>query len=225
MELVVAAVDGLRIELAAAFQALASRGPVACAISGGGAALIFLPALRESQADWSRVSLFWTDERGEGPADPGSNFEIARRMLLDPLHPDQPRVYPMGSGQESLAEAAAEYDQVLNSALDGGPLDLAILGVGDDGHLAALFPGHPGLTEERSRVVAVEGLPRAPKRRLSLSLPFLTMSRQVWVIAVGPRKRQLVQAAMSKLGIGSPFDMLLAGSPHVTIFTDQMVSR
>ena len=63
MELVVAAVDGLRIELAAAFQALASRGPVACAISGGGAALIFLPALRESQADWSRVSLFWTDER------------------------------------------------------------------------------------------------------------------------------------------------------------------
>lgn len=225
MELVVAAVDGLRIELAAAFHALASRGPVACGISGGGAALIFLPALKESQADWSRVSLFWTDERGEGPADPGSNFEVARRMLLDPLHPEQPRVFPMGAGQPSLADAATEYDQELDRALDGGPLDLAILGVGDDGHLAALFPGHPGLTDNHSRVVAVEGLPRAPKRRLSLSMPFLVMSRQVWVIAVGPRKRQLVQAAMSKLGIGSPFDMLLAQAPHVTIFTDQIVSR
>lgn len=225
MELVVAAVDGLRIELATAFQALVDRGPVACAISGGGAALIFLPALKDSDVDWSRVSLFWTDERGEGPADPGSNFEVARRMLLDPLFPAQPRVFPMGSGQPALADAAAEYDEDLHHALEGGPLDLAILGVGDDGHLAALFPGHPGLTDENSRVVAVEDLARAPKRRLSLSLPFLSMSRDVWIIAVGPRKRQLVQAAMSKLGIGSPFDMLLSRSPRVTIFTDQMVSR
>jgi 6-phosphogluconolactonase len=225
MELVVAAVDGLRIELATAFHALVNHGPVSCGISGGGAALIFLPALRDSQADWSRVSLFWTDERGEGPADPGSNFEVARRMLLDPLYPEQPRVFPMGAGQPALAEAATEYDQELERALDGGPLDLAILGVGDDGHLAALVPGHPGLTDDQSRVVAVEDFPRAPKRRLSLSLPYLTMSRQIWIIAVGPRKRQLVQAAMSKLGMGSPFDLLLSRAPHVTIFTDQMVSR
>ncbi len=225
MELVVAAVDGLRIELAQAFHTLAGRGPVACAISGGGAALIFLPALRESRADWSRVSLFWTDERGEGPANPGSNFEVARRMLLDPLQSTRPRVFPMGAGQPALADAAAEYDGELDRALDGGPLDLAILGVGDDGHLAALFPGHAGLTNDDARVVAVEDSPRAPRRRLSLSLPFLTMSRQVWVIAVGARKRQLVQAAMSKLGMGSPFDLLLSKAPHVTIFTDQIVSR
>lgn len=224
----VATVDELRAELGSTFRTLVDNGPVACGISGGGAALIFLPALRDSQADWSRVSLFWTDERAEGPANPGSSFEVARRMLLDPLaDTDQaPRVFPMGGrGDDSLEDAAAACDRDLETALDGGPLDLAILGVGDDGHLAALFPGHPALLREDSRVIAIDDAPRIPRRRLTLSLPFLAQSRQVWVIAVGPRKRQLVQAAVSRLGIGTPFDLLLEQCRHVTIYTDQMTSR
>ena len=220
MQIVVAGVDRLAAELAAEFERLVEAGPLSCALTGGGAGIIILGALRSARLDWTRVSLFWTDERPVPPEHPDSSLGLARRMLIAPLERRGPRVFPMPAAQPDLERAAAEYDGLLDDALAGGALDLAIVGVGEDGHVAGLFPRHAALTAS-SRVVAVPDAPHPPARRLTLSLPFLASSARVWVVAMGPRKRGAVQAAVAKAGRDTPIEQLVRDSADVTIFTDQ----
>jgi 6-phosphogluconolactonase len=221
MELVVAAVEDLRPLITRSFEDHVAAGPVACALSGGATALIFLGALRDASANWSRVSLFWADERAVAPDDPDSNFGIAQRMLLGPLGGRAPRAFRMPAEMPDLQNAALAYEHALERTLGDRPLDLAILGIGEDGHICSLFPGHPALFETGVRVVAVEDAPKPPPRRLSLSLPFVCQTREVWVIAVGPRKRPVLHAAMERRRRDTPLDMLLQDAPRVVVFTDQ----
>jgi 6-phosphogluconolactonase len=225
MELVVAAVEDLRVRLRTAFEEVVDR-PVYCALTGGSTALIFLGALRHARVDWTNVTFLWADERAVPFDNPESNFGVARRVLLDPIVEERgtraPRTLPMPGGHQDLAAAAAEYDSLLAHELRGASLDLAILGVGEDGHVCSLFPGHQALREDRTRVVAVENAPKPPPRRLSLTLPFLLESRQLWIVALGPRKRHRLQAAISRTSHDTPIDLVLRRS-NVTVFTDQSV--
>lgn len=223
MELVHAPVPELRLHLTQSFEEWARDGR-SCALSGGGTALIFLPALRAAKVDWSKITLFWADERAVAPDDPESNYGLADRMLLSPLGRKAPRAFPMTFDAPSLWEAAKNYDTILARELGGRPLDLAVLGVGDDGHVASLFPGHAALLEDASRVVAVDDAPKQPKRRLSLTMRFLLQTRNIWVVAVGARKLPVIQAAVSRTQKETPIDqvMLLQGK-RVTVFTDQVI--
>jgi 6-phosphogluconolactonase len=225
MELVVAPVEDLRERLRTAFEEVVDR-PVHCALTGGSTALIFLGALRHARVDWTNVTFLWADERDVPFDDPESNFGVARRVLLDPIATQRgsraPRALPMPGGRADLAAAAAEYDSLLAHELRGAAIDLVILGVGEDGHVCSLFPGHQALLEERARVVAVEDAPKPPPRRLSLTLPFLMESRQLWIVALGPRKRHRLQAAISGTGHATPIDLVLQRR-NVTVFTDQSV--
>jgi 6-phosphogluconolactonase len=161
MKLVIAPVEVLRARLTQAFEGWASQAPArSCALSGGSTALVFLGALGDAQVDWSRISLFWVDERAVPPEDPDSNYGMAHRVLLGALGHTAPRAFRMPAEQADLGEAAVRYDQVLARELRGGPLDLAILGVGEDGHICSLFPGHRALMAE-GRVVAVDDAPEA----------------------------------------------------------------
>jgi 6-phosphogluconolactonase len=128
----------------------------------------------------------------------------------------------MPGERANLADAAAEYESLLAQLLGGSPLDLAILGVGEDGHVCSLFPGHKALLEDRTRVVAVEDAPKPPVRRLTLTLRFVLDSRLLWIVALGQRKRHLLQAAISRTGRGTPIDLVLQRR-NVTVFTDQSV--
>jgi 6-phosphogluconolactonase len=225
MELVIARIEELQRALAAAFEEVVTDVPVACGLSGGATALIFLSALRQARVNWGRVALFWVDERAVGPDDPASNYGVARRMLLDPLGARAPRAYRIEGERTDLENAAEFYDSTLAGVLDGRPLDLVILGVGEDGHVASLFPGDVALLDPEARVVVVEDAPRPPRRRITLTLPYLMAAGRVWLVVVGERKRQVLQIAMLGAGQGSPLDRLLAGHRHVTVFTDQMVHR
>src|SRR6185436_19303189 len=109
--------------------------------------------------------------------------------------------------------------------LNGGPLDLAILGVGEDGHICSLFPGHPALMQDELRAVAVEDAPKPPPRRLSLSMRFVLQTRRIWLIAIGPRKLPVLQAAIEKTGSSTPLDMVMRHAKDVTVFTDQSLRR
>jgi 6-phosphogluconolactonase len=221
MELVVANLDDLRDEIAQAFEQRAAAGPLSCAVSGGPTALIFLAALRAARADWSRITLFTVDERA-GTSDAGeAHADLARRILGHVREGRGPRLFAMTAGPD-LETAAAEYDRVLGRELNEEPLDLAILGVGEDGHVGGLFPGHPAL-EELTRVAAVYDAPRPPHRRLTLSLSFLISTAEIWIVALGERKRALVQAAVRRTPANTPLDFLLRHAPQVTIFTDQAV--
>ena len=223
MELVVANLDDLKTELAHAFERRAASGPITCGLAGGPTALIYLAALREAQVDWSGVTFFMLDERAGSSETGESHADVARRMLGPVRDGRGPRLFAMRTGQD-LEAAAAEYDHVLGRELHDEPLDLAIMGVGEDGHVAGLFAGHPAL-EELTRVVAILDAPRAPYRRLTMTMSFLVSTPEIWVVALGERKRAIVQAAATRTAANTPLDMLLRHGGNVTIFTDQIVQR
>ena len=222
MELVVAPVDELRVRLRSAFED-AVNGQLHCALTGGSTALIFLGALEKARVDWPSVTFYWGDERAVPHDDPDSNYGVARRVLLDHLRPRAPRVFPMPGASDDLHDAAMVYDELLAQELRGGPLDLIILGVGDDGHVCSLFPGHKALLDDRARVVAVEDAPKYPPRRLSLTLRFVLESRSIWIVALGVRKRPVLQAAITRSQTSTPIDLVLQQARNVTVFTDQRI--
>lgn len=224
MQLVVATVEGLRAELSSGFEQLAAAGPLSCGLSGGATALIYLGALRAARVDWTRVSLFWVDECAVPLTDPESSAGLARQMLIAPMDSGRPHVFPMHAAGPDLEEAALDYDHVLDRELAGEPLDLAIVGVGEDGHVGAIFAGSPAI-EAQTRVVAIHDAARIPRRRLSLTLPFLVSTRRIWVVAVGGRKRPIVQAVVGRTSGATPFHLLARYAEDVTIFTDQAVHR
>lgn len=231
MELVHAPVAELKRLLTESFEAAVGSpgsGSVGrrftCALSGGATALLFLPALREANVDWSQVTLFWTDERAVPADDPESNYGIAERMLLTPLGAHAPRAVRMPT-EQPLDEAARIYEAELEAVLNGQPLDLALLGVGEDGHVCSLFPGHHALIHDDRRVVIVEDAPKPPPRRLSLTLPFVLRSRQIWIVAVGARKLPVLHAALSRTQHATPLDLVLQRGKNVTVFTDQVIRR
>ena len=223
MELVGAPVTELKTLLTQSFEDW-SRDGRSCALSGGATALIFLGALRNAAVDWRRITLYWADERAVPPDDPESNYGLAERMLLSPLGARAPRAIRMPA-EANLGQAAVWYDEVLATELDNGALDLAILGVGEDGHVCSLFPGHPGLTEEDLRAVAIEDAPKPPARRLSLTLKYVLQTKQIWLVAVGARKLPVLQAAINKTSSSTPVDILMRHGKDVTVFTDQTIRR
>jgi len=233
MELVVARIDELRPRLTEAFERWACEPvgatPRSCALSGGATALIFLGALKNANVDWSKISLFWADERAVPADDAESNYGVADRILLHPLGVKAPRAFPMTfderPGPSSLATAAMKYDALLARELKAGGLDLALLGVGEDGHICSLFPGHRALLAGDVRVVAVDDAPKPPPRRLTLSLPFVLRTKKIWLIAVGPRKLPVLHAALTKTQRTTPLDLLLQQAKDVTVFTDQVIRR
>lgn len=226
MELVVAPIEVLRPKLTTMFEEWAAKPQrLSCAVSGGATALIFLGALREAKVDWSRISLFWGDERAVKPDDPESNYGVAFRMLLEPLGAKGPRAFRMPADHPNLGEAALLYDQTLADELRGGSLDLAILGVGDDGHVCSLFPGHRALISDDLRVVAIEDAPKPPPRRLSLTLPFLSQTKKIWLVMLGSRKLPVLQAALNRTQRLTTLDLLLQQAKNVTVFTDQVIHR
>jgi len=142
--------------------------------------------------DWSRAELWWVDERCVPPADGGSNYRLIRESLLDGLSRPPAEVHRI-RGELDPDTAAAEYD----AALDGVTLDLAVLGVGPDGHTASLFPNAPALDETRRRAVAAEaGLePFVP--RVTMTRPVLDAARVVVYLAAGDGKANAIERAFA----------------------------
>ena len=231
MELVVAPVAELRPRVTHAFEELVGSTidhgagfanepySFACGVTGGSTAVMFLGALREASIDWSRVAMYWGDERAVAPDHPDSNFGLAERTLLTPLGALAPRTLRMKGEAPNLDAAALEYSALLPPALD-----LLILGVGDDGHVCSLFPGHPALiANDHARAIAIDNSPKPPPRRLTLTLNYVLLSRHVWVVVLGEQKRPVLQAAVSRRPAATPLDLVVSQARDVTIFTDQKV--
>jgi 6-phosphogluconolactonase len=227
MELIGAPVTELRSQITADFEQWSrlGDGQLSCALSGGNTALIFLGALLHANVEWKRITLFWADERAVAPDRPESNYGLARRMLLHPLGAKAPRAIRMPTDEMPLGQAALCYDATLDAELRHGALDLAILGVGEDGHICSLFPGHRALLVEDRRAVAVEDAPKPPPKRLSLTLRFVLQTKKIWLIAIGPRKLPVLQAAINKTSHSTPLDLLMRQAKDVTVFTDQVLRR
>ena len=179
-------------------RGIVDTGRGSLALPGGSVATTFFPMLAASDIPWSAVEFFWCDERAVPAHDPESNYGLARQLLLDPVGARRGRVHGMVTGDPKDLDAAARaYDATLASVLGAkGTLDCVLLGVGPDGHVASLFPGHPVLDQAGPRVAAVRNAPKAPPRRLTLSLPFIVAARLVVIVAMGAAKATVMAAAL-----------------------------
>lgn len=186
----------------AARRAVDARGRFAMAVSGGASPVpvfrLLAGALRE-QVRWPAVHVWLTDERCVPPEHPASNWGMLRRELLD--HVDvAPAHAHRFAGElppaEAVKRAAAELAAYLEETRADPAFDLVLLGVGDDGHTASLFPGGVEL-EERRRLVVASRAPEGVESpdRITLTLPALAMSREVLVLAYGAGKRDAVRLA------------------------------
>jgi 6-phosphogluconolactonase len=196
-------------------SAHAERGEFAIALAGGETPhTLYATLAREpfrSAIRWERVRVFWGDERCVPPQDPRSNFRMAQDALLSLVPIPPQNIHRMPAERADLASAAREYADVLRSHLprtaDGWPrFDLILLGLGEDGHTASLFPHAPVLTETRSAVAAYH-VPHLRADRMTLIPPVLNRAREVlflvsgaekahalWVVLEGPRQPEAVPA-------------------------------
>lgn len=154
----------------------------------------------DASVDWSRVVVWWGDERFVPAGSPDRNADQAReafagRLGLDPAHVHE---MPAADAGLDLDAAAAAYADDLR-AHGGDAFDVLMLGVGPDGHVASLFPGHPGL-EAEDLTVAVRSSPKPPPERISLTFPALNRSRQVWFLVSGAGKADAVASAHADAG-------------------------
>jgi len=190
-------------------DAQAARGEASLVLTGGRVAATVYRALAASPArhavDWSRVDLWWGDERFLPAGHPDRN-ETQARSALAGLPLDETRVHPMpasdGPDGADPEAAAARYARLLAGAGHPAALphfDVLLLGVGEDGHVASIFPEQPGAYETRP-VCAVRGAPKPPPTRISLTLPTINHAEQVWLVATGPDKAGAVDLAFSGAG-------------------------
>ncbi len=181
-------------------ESIAERGRFTIALSGGStpAALYALLASPPHAAgiDWPRWHVFWGDERCVPPDHPDSNYGMARRTLLDHVPVPPWQVHRM-AGEDDPKRAADAYAATLAETLaPDGRLDLALLGVGDDGHTASLFPNTAALSETE-RPVTANWVPHLNAHRITLTLPALNRARRVAVLATGADKADAVRRALA----------------------------
>ena len=180
---------------AAIRAALEERGEAHVALSGGRTPERTYRLLPQVVPSWEGVHLWLGDERCVPLDDPESNYGlVARTLLAAPLEPP-PHVHPVAGADEDPAGAAAAYERALRAALPGNPprLDLALLGIGEDGHTASLFPGQPALQVTRRWAIEVTGAKSEP--RITLTYPALDSSRDVAFVVTGSGKRDVVARA------------------------------
>jgi 6-phosphogluconolactonase len=175
--------------------ALDSRGRCSIALSGGRTPRDLYRRLAAGPIDWSRVRIYFADERAVPPEDADSNFRMARETLIDPARIPPRNVHRMKGEYPDLAVAVEEYEAHLTE-----PLDAVVLGIGEDGHVASLFPNHAALGETVRRVAAVLDAPRPPPRRLTLTPRALAEARDVMVLATGAGKAAAVAEALEEEG-------------------------
>jgi 6-phosphogluconolactonase len=213
------AVDEIR---AAAHEALLRRGRFLLGLTGGSAAARIYPALGRSTLDWTRIHLFWGDERCVPPTDPESNYGLARRLFIDSIGIPDANVHRMkGEAADPDAAAAAYAAELLRETEETGTLDLIHLGMGPDGHVCSLFPGHP-LLQERHRLVApVLDSPKPPPRRLTLTLPALHAARVLLLTVTGPEKAAATTQILKDARASLPAALAAAGPAPLSLLADR----
>ena len=175
-------------------ESVQANGTCSLALSGGSTPRTLYRLLSSrfrDQIPWTKVHVFWGDERYVPPGDPQSNYRMVKETLLDRVASPAGNVHPMPTGVPDPDVAARDYEKTLRNYFSRNwpRFDLVLLGLGEEGHTASLFPGSPALEETRRWVVAVKA-PSEPPLRLTLTLPALTEAANIYFLVAGPNKAQ-----------------------------------
>jgi 6-phosphogluconolactonase len=204
------------------------NAPFTVALSGGRITeAFFREVVRQSGASstaFAKVHFFWADERCVPPTDTQSNFKLADELLLQPLGIPMERIHRLRGEDEPLTAAhaaEAELRTACRDAQDGQPvLDLVFLGMGEDGHVASLFPREPeAMTRDAAVYRAVFNSPKPPPTRLTLGYRALAAAREVWVLASGKGKEAALLASLEDGG-RTPLGRVIGMRQRTRVFMD-----
>ena len=212
--------------------AMADHGRFCVALPGGSTPRAMFQQLSKpihrTRVDWNQVHIFWGDERCVPADDPASNYRMARGVLLDFVSIPLKNIHRIPG--EVGAEAAAEaYEQVLQSTFGADHLpqfDLILLGLGEDGHTASLFPGSPALAETGRWCVGVEHSTPPPPLvpRVTLTLPVINAAVQVLFLVSGQGKAEILRRVLQPVRPGEnalPAQRVQAENGQVTWLVDR----
>jgi len=197
------------------------------ALSGGRIAQKLFASIAErataDQFSLNAVQFFWGDERCVCPEDAESNSRTAREVLLAPLRIPDDRIHRI-RGEETpdvaAAEAEAEICRIAPLNGDGQPvLDVVFLGMGEDGHVASLFPGEPDSVIASPAVYRAVTAAKPPPRRITLGYAAIAAAHQVWVLASGAGKEAALRDSLEPAG-QTPLARVIGSRRHTRIFTD-----
>lgn len=193
--------EGLSGHLAhLAAKACLAHGRFHVAFSGGSLLEIIAPALCSNplrdRIDWSTWYVFWADERWVTFSSPDSNYGVAKSLLFNNLPIPREQIYTLDNSH-SPDETARAYEFALEKIFQVEfkqipRFDLILLGVGEDGHTASLFPGHSALNETRHWVVPILNAPKPPPVRITMTLPLINHACNVIFVAAGSAKANII---------------------------------
>lgn len=182
---------GAREIAAALTESCRERGKSSLCLAGGTTPRAIYEVLATNPSVmWPEVLVYFGDERAVPPENPDSNYRMAREALFDRVGVPQRNILRIPAEQPDQDAVARAYDQVLP-----GELDVLVLGIGEDGHTASLFPGSAALKEQQRRVVPVLGT-KPPPQRITITPPVLSAARFVLVLASGRGKADAVARAL-----------------------------
>jgi 6-phosphogluconolactonase len=204
-------------------DAQVAHGVASVVLTGGRTGIGVLEQVRLSPArdavKWAHVDVYWGDERFLPDGDPERNETQAREALLDHVGIDPARVHAMapsdGKFGDDAEAAAAHYAELLATTAEKATdtpvptFDVLLLGVGEEGHTASLFPETNYVRETERVVVGVHDCPKPPPTRISLTLPAIRAASEVWLMTTGAAKSEAVASA---LGGADPVDIPAAGA-------------
>lgn len=194
---------GAREIARAASDAVSDRGVFRVVLAGGSTPRALYRRLTRApyrrSIRWDRVRFFWGDERCVPPDDGRSNYRMARESLLGPLGIPARRVFRM-RGEDDPRQAARVCEQAIRREFSGRParFDLVLLGLGEDGHTASLFPSTAAL-EETARLAAANFVPPLAEWRLTLTYPALNAARRVVFLVSGEEKSPAARRILERL--------------------------
>jgi 6-phosphogluconolactonase len=196
-------------------DAQSARGVAHMSLTGGSMGSQIVTSLTRVPArtavDWSRIHVWWGDERYLPAGDPDRNDTQNDDAGLDELGLDPAHVHRVpGPDVTSTAEASAEAYAATLREHGGGAFDVMVLGVGPDGHVASLFPHHPAAATADALTVAVHDSPKPPPDRVSLTRECLERSHEVWFLVSGADKADAVRRGVT----GAPFETTPAAHVH-----------
>ena len=198
------------------------------ALSGGRITQnFFRSAVEQAKAraiSFARVHFFWADERCVPPDDMESNFRLANEFLFAPLKISESQIHRIRGElppETAAAQAASELRRFASSNADGQPvLDLIFLGMGEDGHVASLFPGEiEAASSDKAVYRAVKNLPKPPPNRVTLGYAAITAARQVWVLVSGAGKEAALRNSLYANG-RTPLARVTQFRTQTRIFSD-----
>ncbi len=197
--------------VASARNAIAKRGVFHVALAGGSTPKGLYKKLATSpyveQIDWSRVHLFFGDERCVLPTHEDSNFKMAREAMIDHIPIPQENVHRMPTEEGVAPEVAVRYGRTLADTLEGAPLDLVLLGLGPDGHIASLFPDSEAL-DVTDKMVTSLYVEKFDSWRATMTYPTINAARQVIVFIGGEAKAAIVKDITTDAVQGLPVQRL-----------------